>query len=173
MAATQYLPISELNKLISYVRYATRVVSDGVTATSTALTSATAAFTAADVGAAVSGAGIQNGTTIASVTNGTTVVLSLATTASASGVSVTITQTAALATPVLATALNGAFGAAAGNIQTWVDTTSGQTTQCVVDCANNTVFSVPLGSSVGFNNGVWTQYTAAQMTANFIQYFTS
>lgn len=70
-----------------------RTVADGATATSTALTSATAGFTAADVGAGVSGAGIPFGTTIASVTNATTVVLSAATTANASGVSVTITRT--------------------------------------------------------------------------------
>lgn len=67
-----------------------RTVADGVTATNTALTSATAAFTAGDVGAAVSGTGIAAGTTIASVTNATTVVLSAATTATATGVSITV-----------------------------------------------------------------------------------
>jgi len=67
-----------------------RSVSDGVTATNTALTSATAAFTSADVGKTVSGSGIVNGTKIATVTNATTVVLDTNTTATASGVSVTI-----------------------------------------------------------------------------------
>ena len=67
-----------------------RRVTDAATATSTALTSATAAFTSADVGRVVIGAGITAGTTIASVTNPTTVVLSAATTATASGVVVTI-----------------------------------------------------------------------------------
>lgn len=94
-----------------------RTVADGVTATSTALTSATAAFTAGDVGAAVSGSGIPAGTTITSVTNATTVVLSAATTATASSVSVTIIDAVAgflltaVASPRNAstTVLNGAL----------------------------------------------------------------
>jgi len=67
-----------------------RSVSDGVTATNTALTSATAAFTSADEGRTVSGSGIVAGTKIATVTNATTVVLDTDTTATASGVTVTI-----------------------------------------------------------------------------------
>ena len=64
---------------------------DGVTTSSnTTLTSASAAFTTADVGRTISGSGIPGGTTIASVTNGTTVVLSAAATATATGVSITI-----------------------------------------------------------------------------------
>ena len=72
-----------------------RVVTDGVTNTDTSLVSATAAFTSADVGSTVSGAGIFAASTIASVTNATTVVLSHATTATATGVTITLTvQTA-------------------------------------------------------------------------------
>lgn len=71
-----------------------RQVTDGVTNTDTSLTSATAAFTSADVGASVVGSGIAGGTTIASVTNATTVVLSAATTATATGVTVGIEPTA-------------------------------------------------------------------------------
>jgi hypothetical protein len=64
---------------------------DGVTtSSSTTLTSATAAFTSADVGRTISGSGISGGTTISSVTNGTTIVLSAAATATATGVSITI-----------------------------------------------------------------------------------
>lgn len=63
---------------------------DGVTATNTSLVSATAAFVAGDVGKTVTGAGIPASTTIASRTNATTVVLSQATTATASGVTFTI-----------------------------------------------------------------------------------
>jgi hypothetical protein len=77
---------------------ANRTVTDAVTATSTALTSATADFTAADVGAVVAGAGITAGTYIASVTNATTVVLSAATTATATGVTVAIGAARANAT---------------------------------------------------------------------------
>lgn len=54
------------------------------------LVSATAAFTAADVGRTVVGTGIPASTTILSITNGTTVVMSANATASASGVTVTI-----------------------------------------------------------------------------------
>lgn len=63
---------------------------DGVTNTDTSLVSATAGFTSADVGRTVSGAGIFAGSTIASVTNSTTVVLSHVTTATATGVSITL-----------------------------------------------------------------------------------
>jgi len=73
----------------------TRTVTDGVTNTDTSLVSATAAFTNADVGRAVSGAGIPAATTIASVTDPTTVVLSQATTATATGVTVLIGTTVA------------------------------------------------------------------------------
>ena len=68
-----------------------RQVTDGVTTdTSTALTSATAAFTDDDIGKPISGTGIQAGTTIASVTSATAVVLSLAATASGTGITVVI-----------------------------------------------------------------------------------
>lgn len=59
---------------------------DGVTNTDTSFVSATAAFVASDVNQPIIGAGIPAGTTIASRTNGTTVVLSAATTATATGV---------------------------------------------------------------------------------------
>jgi hypothetical protein len=70
---------------------ATRVgqFGDGVTATSTALTSASAAFSASDVGGAVVDAGagvIPTGTVINSVTSATVVVLSQATTGTATSV---------------------------------------------------------------------------------------
>lgn len=66
-------------------------VTDGVTTnTSTTVTSATARFTFNDIGISISGAGIPASTTIASVTNGTTAVLSAAATASASGVTFTL-----------------------------------------------------------------------------------
>lgn len=67
-----------------------RTVTDGVTNSDTSLTSATAVFTTRDIGASVTGAGIPAGTTIVTVTNGTTVVLSAATTATATGVTITL-----------------------------------------------------------------------------------
>lgn len=64
-----------------------RTVTDGVTTSGSAnVTSATANFTNADVGKTISGPGITTGTTIASVTNSTTIVLSAVATANGSGV---------------------------------------------------------------------------------------
>lgn len=68
----------------------TRTVTDGVTNTDTSLVSATAAFVAGDVGASVWGAGIPANTHILSVTNATTVVLSAATTATATSVTIIV-----------------------------------------------------------------------------------
>lgn len=68
-----------------------RTVTDGVTDGTTTLTSATAAFTQSDVGAAITGGSIPSNTFIQSVTNATTVIMTNAATATATGVSVTIT----------------------------------------------------------------------------------
>ena len=81
--------LGDLNALLN------RSVADGVTNSTTTVTSATAAFPQADVGARVSGAGIHAGATVATVSNGTTVVLSAAATASASSVALTIERTLA------------------------------------------------------------------------------
>lgn len=75
-----------------------RAVADGVTNTDTSLVSATAAFVAGDVGRNVWGAGIPANTFIKSVTNGTTVVLTQATTATATGVTVNISESYKIAT---------------------------------------------------------------------------
>jgi hypothetical protein len=69
-----------------------RTVTDAVLNSTTTVTSATAAFVAGDIGRVVSATGIPAGTTIANVTNGTTIVLSAAATASATGVSLAITN---------------------------------------------------------------------------------
>lgn len=178
MTATQFLPLTITAQALSYVRYATRSVSDGVLNSSTTVTSATAAFTSADVGASISGTGIPVNATISSVTNGTTVVISSAATATSSGVTLTIVQTATLAVGPLATALNSAFGATAGNIQCVVDQTSGKTTNALVIVNDNVVFSVPLGSWVGYNQTFplylgWLQFTASQMSSTFQQFYLS
>jgi phosphatidylserine/phosphatidylglycerophosphate/cardiolipin synthase-like enzyme len=71
--------------------------SDGVTTSgSTTLTSATGAFSNADVGKEVVGTNIPPGTTIVSVTNSTSVVLSAPATASGTGLTVTIANVAAI-----------------------------------------------------------------------------
>jgi hypothetical protein len=69
---------------------ASRSVSDGVTNSTTTVTSATAAFVAGDVGKQISGGSIPTGAFIASVSNGTTVLISAAATASASGLTIVI-----------------------------------------------------------------------------------
>jgi hypothetical protein len=71
---------------------APRTVTDGVTTlSSTTVTSATAFFNQSDVGETITGTGIPGSTTIASVTNATTAVLSAP--ASAGGVSISFTIT--------------------------------------------------------------------------------
>ena len=60
------------------------------TATSTALVAALSTFTSFDVGRAVAGTNIPLGTTIATFTDSTHVVLSAATTGSGTGIAVTI-----------------------------------------------------------------------------------
>jgi hypothetical protein len=82
---------SQLTTGYGWVRANQRTVADGVLNTTTTVTSATAVFvSASDAGKAISGVGIPAGTTIASVTNATTIVLSAAATASTSGVTLTI-----------------------------------------------------------------------------------
>jgi hypothetical protein len=76
----------------------TRTVADGVTNTDTSLVSATAAFVAGDVGSQVWGIGIAANTHIVSVTNATTVVLSAATTATATSVTIIISEAFKIAT---------------------------------------------------------------------------
>jgi len=68
----------------------TRTVTDAVTAVGTTLTSATAAFTYADVGRSVAGGSIPAGATIASVQSATAATLSAAATAAAAGVTVAV-----------------------------------------------------------------------------------
>lgn len=68
-----------------------RVVTDGVTTdTDATVTSATAAFSAKDVGKPISGTGIPTGAYIASINSATSIELSAAATATASSVSITI-----------------------------------------------------------------------------------
>jgi len=68
-----------------------RLILDAVTtAASATLTSATANFTAADVGSLIAGAGIKDGVTIAACTSGTAITMSDTATATATNVSVTV-----------------------------------------------------------------------------------
>jgi hypothetical protein len=67
-----------------------RTVTDGVTNSSTLVTSATAAFSSDDVGRPITGAGITAGTTIAAVVSATNITLSATATATASSVTLNI-----------------------------------------------------------------------------------
>lgn len=67
-----------------------RTVGDGVENSTTSLTSASAAFSAADVGKSISGSGIPAGTTIAAVTSATAVVMTAAASVNAASVTVAI-----------------------------------------------------------------------------------
>lgn len=71
---------------------AATVITDGVSNSTTTITSATAAFTAADVGATITGTDLPAAVYIASVTNGTTAILSAAATGTGSGRTWTINR---------------------------------------------------------------------------------
>lgn len=67
-----------------------RTVTDGATNSNTSITSATAGFTAADIGKTITGTGIPTGTTISAVASTTAATISEAATATATGVTFTI-----------------------------------------------------------------------------------
>lgn len=67
-----------------------RTVADGATNTNTTVTSATAVFSADDIGKPISGTGIPAATTITAVASATSVTISAAATATATGVTLTI-----------------------------------------------------------------------------------
>lgn len=90
-------------------------VTDGVTTNGDAtLTSATANFTSAAVGYTVEGTGIPAGTTIASVTNSTTVELSANATRTASGVTLTFSKSNQFVNDVAYVSHNGFADATMG-----------------------------------------------------------
>jgi regulator of RNase E activity RraA len=99
------------------------------------------------------------------------VVLSQAATATATGVTLTITRTTALAAPIYGTALTSAYAATAGTIQTFVDT---QVTGNVLVVSNDVeVETVPPTYWLGFNRGVWSMFSPAALAAAYSQYFLS
>lgn len=118
-----------------WVRETTRTIADAVLNSTTTITSATAAFTVADVGSLVIGTGLTLGTTIASVTNGTTAVLSAAATATASGVAVQIT-TNTIRTPASKDVNTGACSGRAGY---WLNVGQGNTPMVAGSPGINTV----------------------------------
>src|SRR4029077_7171526 len=90
--STPTVRTTENGTVVSYP--GSRTVSDAVTTSGSAiLPSATAAFTAIDVGISVAGVNIPAGTTIQSVTNSTNVVLSGNATATSANATVTFGAT--------------------------------------------------------------------------------
>jgi hypothetical protein len=163
--ASEFLLTSDIKRYYFTQNLTLRSVTDAVTATSTSLTSATAAFSASDVGAAVTGAGIQASTTIASVTNATTVVLSQATTASASGVTVTITRTNNLGIAAFQTAINTDFASVFSPVPTLVVPGAANTPVLIVN--STLALSIPPGAWLGYNAGNWQVLTTAQLNSLF------
>lgn len=102
-----------------YTASTTRTVTDGATTSASPnLTSATAVFTSADVGAAVTGTGIPTSTTILSVTNATTAVMSANATATGASLSVVITDVSSV--QGYQTVKVGAIGAPNGvSLEVW------------------------------------------------------
>jgi prepilin-type N-terminal cleavage/methylation domain-containing protein len=70
----------------------TALTDGGTTINSFTITSATASFSAADVGQSITGAGIPAGTTVAALVNSSTVTISAKATATATGVSLTLNR---------------------------------------------------------------------------------
>jgi hypothetical protein len=72
-----------------------------------------------------------------------------------------------------------AFGTALGTafpgftIQTFADTTVGSTSNAVVVINDSTVLSVAPGNYLGYNQGLWQQYTAAKMAGGANSLFTT
>lgn len=58
------------------------------------------------------------------------------------------------------------------NIQCVADTTSGQTSNAVVVINDSVVMTVPPGSFVGYNLGLWQQFPAAQMAGGINSLYT-
>lgn len=161
--ATEFLAVPNIQRY-AFTQYpaAARTVTDGVTTnTSTTVTSATAAFTSLDVGAAISGTGIPGGATIASVTNATTVVISAAATATGSSISITITRTNANAL----TAFQNAYQADIPVLATTqvLATTAAPTVAIVITPSGGPVLTLSPTDWLGYNYGVWQALPVSSM----------
>jgi Tfp pilus assembly protein PilW len=127
-----------------------RTVTDAITTSGSAtLTSATAGFTSADIGASVAGVNIPAGTTVQSVSNSTTVTLSANATASMSNATVTFGAT------IVVYSING---------NSIVRTANG----VVTNIASSTDSLLPQTTDVELSN---TEYTSTSIT--FQPIFTS
>lgn len=166
MAASEFQLTSSVSRYFFTHHDGLRTVADGVLNSSTTVTSATAVFTANDVGAAIVGTGIPGGATIVSRTNATTVVISAAATATSSGVTLTITQTATLGLATFQTAINTDFASYFTTVPT-LSTQPGAPTVANLIVSASQVLSIPFGSWAGRNAGDWQVLTNAQLLSLF------
>lgn len=128
-------------------------VSDGVTAVSTTVTSATAAFTQADVGATISGGTIPYGATIASVTNSTTVIISAPATAVATAVPLLIGRPGAYYRHVFPY-----LRAAVGDF-------------ALEDAVRQVLYNGPAQENLGIGNGPSNDFPSTMITSRAYSYF--
>lgn len=163
--ATEFLSTPSIQRYFFTAHPGLRSVSDGVLNSSTAVTSATANFVAADVGAVIAGTGITPGTTIASVTSTTAIVLSAAATATASSVALTITRTNTFALSTFQTAINADFAAYFTTVPTLVTQPSAPSVALLI-VSPNQVLSISPGSYVGLNYGNWQVMPASAMSGS-------
>lgn len=147
-------------------RTPTRVVTDGVLNSTTTITSATAVFKATDVGVRITGTGIPAGTNIATYVSPTQVTLTQAATATASGVTLTISdintvirQSIFRGAPIqfqlpdnttLATIVDGQFSASAGYSanQAIVATSNAGVPSFVLKDGGTTRFTIAAGNDL-------------------------
>lgn len=160
--ATEFLSTPNIQRYFFTAHPGLRSVPDGVLNTTTAVTSATANFVAADVGAVIAGTGITPGTTIASITSTTAIVLSAAATATASSVALTITRTNTFALSTFQTAINADFAAYFATVPTLVTQPSAPSVALLI-VSPNQVLSISPGSYVGLNYGNWQVMPASAM----------
>jgi hypothetical protein len=117
-SGSKYINLIDKNATSS----APRNVTDGVTTlNSPNFTSATAAFTASDKGATLSGPGIPYGTTVATVTSATAVTMSANATAAGTALHVTITPPAYVNNPVVNLGVQNLTGGGDGSPITFQD----------------------------------------------------
>lgn len=166
MTASEFQLTSSISRYFFTHHDGLRTVTDGVLNSSTTVTSATAVFTANDVGATITGTGIPAAATIVSRTNATTVVISAAATATSSGVTLTITQTATLGLATLQSAINTDFASYFTTVPT-LFAQPGTPTVAQLVVSPNLVLSIPFGSYAGLNGGNWQVLTSAQLASLF------
>jgi ribose 5-phosphate isomerase RpiB len=170
--ATEFLPTAGISRFYftQYNNPRSNAADGHTTNTSTTITSATASFNATyDVGATITGTGIPNGTTISSVTNSTTAVISQAATATNTNTVFTITQTNTNALAQFQANLISDWGASGTVAQLLPSTfqvlvnSNAPSTALVID-QNSQVHSVAQTQWLGFNQGAWSVVNNSLMT---------